>query len=81
MLDALIDRLAAFEPTGFPVVSLYLDARPDEHGRERFDAFVRKELAARAKTFPERSAERESFDADAARNPMWMAAAYPSSSS
>ena len=74
MLDALIDRLAAFEPTGFPVLSLYLDARPDEHGRERFDAFVRKELAARAKTFAERSAERESFDADAIRIQEWLKA-------
>jgi peptide chain release factor subunit 1 len=74
MLDTLIDRLAAFEPTGFPVLSLYLDARPDEHGRERFDAFVRKELAARAKSYPERSAERESFDADAARIQAWLTA-------
>jgi peptide chain release factor subunit 1 len=72
MLDALIDRLAAFEPTGFPVLSLYLDARPDEHGRERFDPFVRKELAARAKTYPERSVERESFDFDAARIQEWL---------
>jgi peptide chain release factor subunit 1 len=74
MLDALIDRLAAFEPTGFPVLSLYLDARPDEHGRERFDAFVRKELSARAKTYAERSPERESFDADAARIQEWLKA-------
>jgi peptide chain release factor subunit 1 len=74
MLDALIDRLAAFEPTGFPVLSLYVDARPDEHGRERYDAFVRKELAARAKTYAERSPERESFDADVARIQEWLKA-------
>jgi peptide chain release factor subunit 1 len=72
MLDALIDRLAAFEPTGFPVLSLYLDARPDEHGRERFDAFVRKELAARARTYRERSAERESVEADVVRIQEWL---------
>ena len=31
-----LDRLAAFEPADAPVLSLYLDMRPDEHGsRER----------------------------------------------
>jgi peptide chain release factor subunit 1 len=74
MLDALIDRLAAFEPAGFPVLSLYLDARSNERGRERFDAFVRKELAARARTYAERSPERESFEADAARIQEWLGA-------
>ncbi|HEY6186332.1 MAG TPA: hypothetical protein VIW80_01535 [Pyrinomonadaceae bacterium] len=42
-----LDELAAFEPTGYPFVSLYLDMRSDQHGRDNFDSFVRKEFAAR----------------------------------
>jgi peptide chain release factor subunit 1 len=72
-VDDLIDRLAAFEPTGYPFVSLYLDARPDEHGRTRFDAFVRKELPARARTYPERSPERQSLERDIDRILAWLA--------
>lgn len=71
-LDALIDRLAAFEPTEHPFVSLYLDARPDQHGRARFDAFVRKELPARARTYPERSPQRRSVDRDIDRILAWL---------
>ena len=62
-----LDELAAFEPTGYPFVSLYLDTRPDQHGRDNFDSFVRKEFAARAKSFAPDSLERASFESDAAR--------------
>jgi peptide chain release factor subunit 1 len=66
-LDELLDRLASFEPTGFPFVSLYLNAQPDAHGSDNFHAFVRKELSERAKSYPASSAERQSFDIDAGR--------------
>jgi peptide subunit release factor 1 (eRF1) len=66
-LDELIERLAAFEPTGFPFISLYLNTRPDEHGRDHFEPFLRKQLEALAKTFAIRTPERESFDRDVER--------------
>jgi peptide chain release factor subunit 1 len=66
-LREALDRLAAFEPVGLPVISLYLDARPGPTGRDGFDSFLRKELTARGRSFPLRSAERESFEKDAAR--------------
>jgi peptide subunit release factor 1 (eRF1) len=66
-LDELLDRLASFEPTGFPFISLYLNAQPDQHGSDNFHAFVRKELNERAKTYPASSAERQSFDLDQER--------------
>ena len=41
-----LSRLAAFEPSPYPVVSLYLNTQPNERGRDNFQAFVRKELKA-----------------------------------
>ena len=66
-LAQALDRLARFRSDRFPVVSLYLDARPDSQGRDHFQPFARKELAARGRTFPLRSPERESFERDAER--------------
>jgi hypothetical protein len=37
----LLDRMFAFEPTRFSVVSVYPDTQADRHGRDNFDAFVR----------------------------------------
>ncbi len=62
-LTAALDRLARFE-SRFPVVSLYLDARADSRGKDHYQPFVRKELAARQRTYPLRSAERKSFERD-----------------
>jgi len=66
-LSEHLDRLAAFEPTTLPVISLYLNTKPDQHGRAKFESFVRKELRARAKGYQLRSPERESFQRDAER--------------
>ena len=62
-----LDRLAAFEPVPFPVVSLYLNTQPGQTGRDQFQTFVRKEFAARSRTFPAKSPERESLDSDVER--------------
>jgi peptide chain release factor subunit 1 len=62
-----LDRLAAFEPAPYPVVSLYLDTRPGQHGRDQYQAFTRKELKARGATYPVKSPERESLDRDIER--------------
>jgi peptide chain release factor subunit 1 len=72
-LNGLIDRLAAFAPVPYPFISLYLDGRPDEHGKDRYETFVRKELAAQAERFEPRTAERESFDRDTTRIHAWLA--------
>lgn len=63
----LVELLSIFEPTGFPVISLYLNAQPDEHGHDNYHTFVRNELRERAKTFAAGSSERESFDKDVER--------------
>ena len=62
-----LEVLAALEPSPFPVISLYLSLSPDRNGRDDYQQFVRKVFGERAKTFPEQSPERESFDADVTR--------------
>ena len=62
-----LDKLAAFEPSPLPVVSLYLNLQSDQHGREQYDAFLRKALTDRGRSFSSGSAERQSYDNDIAR--------------
>jgi peptide subunit release factor 1 (eRF1) len=62
-----LDRLAAFEPAPYPVVSLYLNTQPGPTGRDQFHSFVRKEFAARGRTYPAGSPERESLGRDLER--------------
>lgn len=71
-LDALLDRLAAVEPTDRPCLSLYVDTRPDNTGRPHWDANVRKELGERARSFGERTEARAAYDADAERILAWL---------
>ena len=66
-LSAQLDRLAAFDPGPFPVISLYLNTQPDQNGRDHFEPFLRKELAERVRTYPASGPERESLEKDADR--------------
>ena len=65
--ERLLDRLLQFEPVSAPFISLYLDARVDEHGKRNLLPIVRKLLNERAKTYENRTPEQESFEKDAAR--------------
>ena len=66
-LNDQLDRLAAFEQCPYPVISLYLNTQPDGRGRDNYQTFVRKELKARAQTYPARSSEREMLERDTER--------------
>lgn len=72
-LAGTLDRLARMEPAPFPLVSLYLDARPDSRGKDNYGAFVRKELRRRIDAFELRSRERESFEKDVEAIERWLA--------
>ena len=63
-LTAQLERLAAFEPAPYPVISVYLNTQPGQHGRDQYQAFIRKEFKARSRTYPPNSPERESLDRD-----------------
>lgn len=62
-----LDRLAKFEPVPYPVVSLYLNAQPNERGRDQFQTFVRQEFKSRSQTYPQGSPDRTSLDKDLER--------------
>ena len=67
-LDEPLARLVAFEPTTFPVLSVYLNTQPDQHGRTP-DAlpYLHREFKALSRTWAPSSAERHSFDRDVER--------------
>ena len=61
-------RLVAFEPTTFPVLSVYLNTQPDQHGRTPEAApYLHREFKALARTWVPSSPERHSFDRDVER--------------
>jgi peptide subunit release factor 1 (eRF1) len=71
-LEDYLSELASFEAGPYPVISLYLNAKPNEHGRDQFHTWLRKELVARARTFHSRSAEAKSFETDRQRIHTWV---------
>jgi peptide subunit release factor 1 (eRF1) len=72
LLQDKFDRLVNFPPTTFPVLSLYLNAEPDQHGKDDVERFLRRELAARGRTFEPHSADRESYDKDVDKIQAWV---------
>ena len=65
--EALMERLLQLENAAAPVISLYLDARVDEHGRHNFLPWVRKQLTERGRTYGKHSPARASFEEDFVR--------------
>lgn len=73
LLAEQIDALAAFAPTALPVISLYLNTQSDDHGRDQFASFIKKELHTRTMTFAPQSAARASFIRDVDRIEKYLA--------
>lgn len=67
-----IQQLAAFAPTAFPVLSLYLDLVPHQHDHARDAAFVHGALADRLGSLHPQAPERASLERDAARIESWI---------
>ncbi len=77
--EKLLGRLLDFEPVPAPVISLYLDARSDQHGQHNFLPFVRKQLSERSKSYENQSDERLSFEEDFVRIVRYLEAEVPPS--
>ena len=60
-LTPLLNRLAAFEPNGHPFITIYLDARANQHGRDQFHTWLKKELTERGKEYEAESPESQTF--------------------
>ena len=73
LLAQQVEALAAFAPTDLPVISLYLNTQADDHGRDHFASFIRKELHTRARTFAPQSAAHASFLEDVDRIEKYLA--------
>ena len=76
-----IEQLAAFAPTAFPVLSLYLDLVPHQHDPDRDAAFVRAALADRLSGLRPHAPERESLERDTTRIDAWLRERLPPSAS
>jgi peptide subunit release factor 1 (eRF1) len=72
-LPTQVEQLAGYEPQDVPVVSLFLNLKPDQHGRDNYDTFVRKAFAEHLKAFKESSAERASLERDMERITAYLA--------
>ena len=57
-----LQKLAAFEPGDAPVVSLYLDLRPNQQGRDQYATFVKKAFGERLRTTPAGSPEHRTLE-------------------
>ena len=67
-LEEPLARLVAFEPTSLPVLSVYLNTQPDQHGRAPdVTPYLNREFKALARTWAVGSEERHSFDRDVER--------------
>jgi peptide subunit release factor 1 (eRF1) len=77
--EKLLQTLLDFEPTAAPVISLYLDARADQHGQQSFLPFVRKQLNERSKSYETGSEERKSFEEDFVRIARYLEGEIPPS--
>ncbi len=64
LLEKELNELANLKPSGFPFTSLYLNTQANEHGRDDFERFVRKEFNEQTKNFEKNSPESKSFKQD-----------------
>ena len=68
-----LEKLAAYEPQNVPVVSLYLNLAPDQHGRDNYETFLRKVSAEHLQAFDAQSAEHASLERDFERISQYLA--------
>lgn len=76
--SGILQKLAKVTATDKPFISIYLNAEANEHGKDEFDSFLKKQLSVHQEKFAEESEERESYDADMAKINEYAANIKPS---
>ena len=71
-LEDRLRELAEFDSSPWPVISLYLNTQANDRGKDQSGPWVKKELAARGRTFPPKSEESNSFEMDSQRIHAWL---------
>lgn len=66
-LNNLLDKLIAFEASGFPVLTVYMSSEANEQGRDDFNVWLKKELSDLSDRYGEESPEAESVRQDIKR--------------
>ena len=61
-LNSLVEKLAAFEPSGAPFISLYLNAEVNQNGREDYPIWLKNEFRSKAEEFEAESEEAKQFN-------------------
>lgn len=72
-LSTQLDRLAEFEGTTAPFISLYLNAQPNDRGRDQFETFLKSELRGRAASYDLDTPARDSVERDIQRIEAYIA--------
>lgn len=61
-LNSLVEKLAAFEPSGTPFISLYLNSQVNQNGREDYPIWLKNEIREHTKDLEEESEELRAFN-------------------
>lgn len=72
-LSTQLDRLAEFEGATAPFISLYLNAQPNDRGRDQFETFLKNELRGRAASYELDTPSRDSIERDIQRIEAYIA--------
>lgn len=74
----ILKKLSEVEANNSPFISIYLNAEPNEHGRDDFEIFLKKQLSEHLDNFEEDTPERESFERDVEKIKNFAAKINPS---
>ncbi|HEY8561332.1 MAG TPA: Vms1/Ankzf1 family peptidyl-tRNA hydrolase [Pyrinomonadaceae bacterium] len=62
-LNSLVEKLATFEPSGAPFISLYLNAEPGANGRDAYRTWLKNSIRDESENYDEESEEGQAFAA------------------
>ena len=60
-LNKLVEKLAAFEPSGAPFISLYLNAKANQHGQDAYGIWLKNAFRDETENFEDESEEAKAF--------------------